>query len=59
MEMVVIKAKPLAIPIEKLQPISLAAPKRKHRPTRRLLAQHILRKRSQACNPFALMQSSA
>jgi len=53
MQMVVIQAKPLAIPIKELQTVALTAPKGKHRAARRLLAQHVLRQRRQTCDPLA------
>src|SRR5690554_386449 len=55
----VIKAEPLTVPVEQLDPISASPSESKHRTTRGLLMHYILCQCRQACDPFAHIRYAA
>ena len=49
----------MPVPVKQLQPVTTPTPERKHRPTGRLLPQHILRKCRQTSDPFPHIRHAA
>src|SRR5690606_30494076 len=59
LENLVIKAKPLAVPVKQLQPVAAPDPKGEYGTARGLLAQHRLGQQGEARNPYAHISNDA